>query len=215
MKSAACDGMRLVELLVAMAIASLVGSMILQMVIGFQARILAEVARNDLQDRAERLIRFMSSDIREAAFLLGPEPLVAGGTPLVLVHDSLSGEPLEELPLSILPVDAAGDVDLMTIVKTVSFMLPILLAQPGIVGEVRLVLNRRPNHSPGSTRELLPATEAICHLVLDKQRGCYTVQSATEPAPGRGCPRLHRGSRRASLNLPSGALCLQQTPAAG
>jgi prepilin-type N-terminal cleavage/methylation domain-containing protein len=111
MKSAACAGMSLVELLIAMAIASLVGSMILQMVIGFQSRILAEVARNDLLDRAERLIRFLSSDIGEAAFLLGPEPLVAGGAPLALVHDSLSGDPLEELPLSILPADSAGDDD--------------------------------------------------------------------------------------------------------
>jgi prepilin-type N-terminal cleavage/methylation domain-containing protein len=178
MKSAPCKGMSLVELLVAMAIASLVGSMILQMVIGFQSRILAEVGRNDLQDRAERLIRFLSSDIRAAAFLLGPEPLVAGGTPLALVHDSLSGDPLEELPMSILPVDAAGDNDQLTIVKTVSFSPPLLLAQPGFAGEARLVLNRRPNRSPGSSRELLPAPEAISHLVLDNQRVCYAVQSA-------------------------------------
>ncbi len=178
MKRAPCDGMSLVELLVAMAIASLVGSMILQMVIGFQSRILAEVGRNDLQDRAERLIRFLSSDIRAAAFLLGPEPLVAGGPPLALVHDSLPGDPLEELPLSILPVDAAGDNDQLTIVKTVSFSPPLLLTQPGLAGETRLVVNRRPNRSPGSSRELLPAPEAISHFVLDNQRGCYAVQSA-------------------------------------
>ena len=44
-------GTTLVELLVAMAIASITGFMILQVVLGFQSRILAEISRNDLQDR--------------------------------------------------------------------------------------------------------------------------------------------------------------------
>ena len=63
-KSLACSGVTLVELLIAMVIASLVGGMILQMVIGFQSRILTEISRNDLQDRAERLIRFMVSALK-------------------------------------------------------------------------------------------------------------------------------------------------------
>ncbi len=167
-------------MLVAMAIASLVGSMIMQMVIGFQSRVLAEIGRNDLQDRAERLIRFLSSEIREAAFLLGPEPWVAGNTPLALVHDSLPGDPLEELPFALIPVDAAGADDQLTIVKSISFKPPLVLAQPGLSGETRLVLNRRPNRSPGSTRELLPAPEAINHLALENHPACYTVQSADQ-----------------------------------
>jgi prepilin-type N-terminal cleavage/methylation domain-containing protein len=173
-----CAGLSLVELLVAMAIASLAGSMILQMVISFQSRILAELGRNKLQDRAERLIRFLSCDIREAAFLLGAEPRVADGAVLALVHDSLPGTPLEELPFAILPADVAGDDDLLTIVKTVSFSPRLALAQPGLAGETLLVLSRRPNRSPGSTRELLPAPEAISHLVLDNHRACYAVQHA-------------------------------------
>jgi hypothetical protein len=103
---------------------------------------------------------------------------VADGTPLALVHDSLPGDPLEELPWSILPMDAAGNNDQLTIVKTISFSPPLLLAQTGLAGETRLLLNRRPNRSPGSSRELLPAPEAISHLVLDNQRGSYAVQSA-------------------------------------
>ena len=71
MKSDRSAGMTLVELLVAMAIASITGTMVLQMVISFQSRILAEISRNDLQDRAERLIRFLASDIGDSAFLLG------------------------------------------------------------------------------------------------------------------------------------------------
>jgi prepilin-type N-terminal cleavage/methylation domain-containing protein len=173
-----CAGLSLVELLVAMAIASLAGSMILQMVISFQSRILAELGRNELQDRAERLIRFLSCDIREAAFLLGAEPRVADGSVLALVHDSLPGTHLEELPFAILPADVAGDDDLLTIVKTVSFSPRLALAQPGLAGETLLVLSRRPNRSPGSTRELLPAPEAISHMVLDNHRACYAVQHA-------------------------------------
>ena len=98
MKKQSCVGITLVELLVAMTVASLVGTMILQMVINFQSRILTEVSRNELQDRAERLIRFMANDIRDAAFLLGAQPQVAGVTSLALVHDSLAGDPLETLP---------------------------------------------------------------------------------------------------------------------
>lgn len=178
MKRDACTGMTLVELLVAMAIAGLVGSMILQLVISFQSRVLTEISRNDLQDRAERLIRFLASDIRDAAFLLGPVPQVAGGTPLALVHDSLSGDPLEALPFSILADDYTDEDDRLTIVKAVSFAPPLRLAQPGVSGETGLVLTRRPNRSPGSSRELQPAPEAINHLVLANHRVCYAVHLA-------------------------------------
>ena len=178
MKRDVCTGMTLVELLVAMAIAGLVGSMILQLVISFQSRVLTEISRNDLQDRAERLIRFLASDIRDAAFLLGPVPQVAGGTPLSLVHDSLSGDPLEVLPFSILADDYTDEDDRLTIVKAVSFAPPLRLAQPGVSGETGLVLTRRPNRSPGSSRELQPAPEAINHLVLANHRVCYAVHLA-------------------------------------
>jgi prepilin-type N-terminal cleavage/methylation domain-containing protein len=178
MRKTTCAGLTLVELLVAMTIASLVGSMVLQMVIGFQSRILTEVSRNDLQDRAERLIRFLANDIREAAFLLGPVPRVAGGGSLSLVHDSLAGDPLEVLPFSIVAEDDAAGDDLLTVVKAVSFSPPICLSQPGLVGEDDLVLSRFPNRSPGSTRELQPGPEAINHLVLANHRTCYSVRLA-------------------------------------
>ena len=176
MRKVACAGMTLVELLVAMTIAAIIGTMILQMVIDYQSRILAEISRNDLQDRAERLIRFLASDIRETAFLLGPIPQVADGTSLRLVHDSLAGDPLETLPYSLLPADNPGEDDRLTIVKAVSFVPPLRLVQPGPAGETALVLNRRPNRSPGSTRELLPAPEAINHLVFANHRLGYAVQ---------------------------------------
>ena len=178
MRRAACAGVTLVELLVAMAIASIVGTMILQMVIGYQSRILTEVSRNDMQDRAERLIRFLANDIRDAAFLLGAVPQLADGAPLTLIHDSLAGDPAEVLPSSILAVDSSTADDRLTIVKAVSFSPPLRLVQPGLVGEDFLVLNRRPNRSPGSSRELLPAPEAISHLVLANHRICYAVHAA-------------------------------------
>lgn len=178
MKRAACCGMTLVELLIAMAIATLLGSLLLQLVITFQARILNEVSRNDLQDRAERLIRFISSDIRDAAFLLGAQPQVADGAPLALVHDSLSGDPLEALPYALIPTDDGAADDSLTIVKAVSFSPPLLLAEPRNAGDDWLLLNRRPNRSPGSTRELLPAPEAINSLVLANHHVCYAVTLA-------------------------------------
>lgn len=180
MKKATCDGITLVELLVAMTIASIVGAMILQLVIEFQSRILTEISRNDLQDRAERLIRFMANDIRDAAFLLGPVPQVTGGASLSLVHDSLSGDPLESLPFSILADDLHEDDDRLTIIKAISFAPPLRLVQPGLIGETELFLNRRPNRSPGSSREILPAPEAINHLVFANHPMCYAVQLADQ-----------------------------------
>jgi len=168
------SGITLVELLVAMTIASLVGAMILQMVFGFQSRVMAEIGRNDLQDRAERLIRFLANDIREAAFLVGPVPRQANGDPLTLVHDSLAGNPLETLPSAIIAGDLADD-DVLTIVKAVSFSPRLLLQQSALAGDDTLLLNRRPNRSPGSSRELLPAPEAINQLVLDNHDSCYPV----------------------------------------
>lgn len=193
MKRVACAGVTLVELLLAMAVAALVGSLVMQTVISFQARILAEISRNDLHDRAERLMRFMASDIRTAAFLLGAEPRLADGTPLALVHDSLPGDPLESLPFSLNASDAASGDDRLTLVKAVSFAPPLALAETALAGDTALVLNRRPNRSPGSSRELQPAPEAINHLVIDNQRRCYAVRAAAailqlesplvEPAP--------------------------------
>jgi hypothetical protein len=170
--------MTLVELLVAMAIASIAGIMILQVILNFQSRIFAEIRRNDLHDRAERLIRFMASDIRDAAFLLGPVPQTAEGAPLILTHDSLAGDPVETLPFSLVAEDLADGDDRLTLVKAVSFAPPLRLAQTAQVGETSVVLNRRPNRSPGSTRELQPAPEAINHLVFASQHTCYPLRQA-------------------------------------
>jgi prepilin-type N-terminal cleavage/methylation domain-containing protein len=175
---ASCHGMTLVELLVAMTIASIAGIMILQLILNFQSRILAEISRNDLQDRAERLIRFVASDIRDAAFLLGPVPQTAEGVPLILTHDSLAGDPIETLPFSLVAEDLADGDDRLTLVKAVSFIPPLRLAQTAQVGGTSVVLNRRPNRSPGSTRELQPAPEAINHLVFASQHTCYPLRQA-------------------------------------
>jgi len=177
-RAASCSGMTLIELLVAMTIASIAGIMILQVILHFQSRILAEISRNDLQDRAERLIRFMASDIRDAAFLLGPVPQTAEGAPLILTHDSLAGDPIETLPFSLVTEDVADGDDRLTLVKAVSFAPPLRLAQTAQAGETSVVLNRRPNRSPGSTRELQPAPEAINHLVFASQHTCYPLQQA-------------------------------------
>lgn len=171
-------GMTLVELLVAMTVASIAGLMILQFLLGFQSRILAEICRNDLQDRADRLIRFIASDIRDSAFLLGPIPRTAGGMPLQLTHDSLAGDPVEVLPFSLLAADLPDGDDRLTIVKAVSFEPPLRLAQTALAGDTSIVLNRRPNRSPGSTRELRPAPEAINHLVFASHHTCYPLQQA-------------------------------------
>jgi len=96
---------------------------------------------------------------------------------LRLVHDSLPGDPLQALPFSILANDGSAEDDTLTIVKAVSFVPPLRLVQPGLAGESELVLNRRPNRSPGSSRELLAAPEAINHLVLDNAQLCYAVAS--------------------------------------
>jgi hypothetical protein len=152
--------------------------MILQVHLGFQSRILAEISRSDLQDRAERLVRFMAGDIRDAAFLLGSTPRTAAGTPLRLTHDSLAGDPVETLPFALLAEDLADADDRLTIIKAVSFAPPLRLAQTAQAGDSSVVLNRRPNRSPGSTRELQPAPEAINHLVFASHRRCYPLQQA-------------------------------------
>lgn len=173
-------GMTLVELVMAMTIATLIGAMMLEMFVAYQERILAEISRNELQDRAERLLRFVAGDIAEAAFLVGAEPRTAEGV-LELVHDSLAGDPLEPLASALLPLDAVHGDDRLTIVKAVSFDPPLLLAADTPAGDTVLALNRRPNRSPGSSRELQPAPEAISHLVLASHNRCYAVQSSDLP----------------------------------
>lgn len=180
MKSDRSAGMTLVELLVAMAIASITGTMVLQMVISFQSRILAEISRNDLQDRAERLIRFLASDIGDSAFLLGAKPQLVDGSSLQLVHDSLPGDPVDTLPYAIIPEDVTNGNDRLTIVKAESFSPKLRLLDTALSGENALVLNRTPNSSPGSTREIRPAPEAISHLLVANHRDLYAVQQVDQ-----------------------------------
>jgi len=194
MSGHSCRGHSLVELLVAMGLAALVGTIVLPAVFSLQARSLAEVSRADLQERAGRLLRFLGDDLRTAAFLVGAAPRRPGGAAPVVVHDSLPGDPPETLAQALLPEDGGADGDdALTIVKAESFFPALQLAAAAGNGAVVLRLDRRPNQSPGSTREILPAPEAISHVVLANQRGCYPVggvnqtmqllDGLAEPAP--------------------------------
>jgi hypothetical protein len=137
---------------------------------------LAEVSRCDLQARAGRLLRFLSHDLSDTAFLVGATPVRSGGEPPVIVHDSLAGDPSVRLTHALLPEDGGADRDdMLTIVKAESFFPPLHLIQEAASGATLLHLDRRPNQSPGSSREILPAPEAISHIVLANQRTCYPV----------------------------------------
>ena len=169
-------GHSLIELLVAMALAALVGTIVLPAVFTLQARGLAEVSRADLQARAERLLRFIADDLREAAFVAGATPRRVDGTAPVLVHDSLAGDPAETLSHALLAEDGGttGD-DTLILVRGESFFPPIHLEQPAVTGSATLRLDRAPNLAPGSTREIRPAPEAISHVLLANHRTCYPV----------------------------------------
>jgi prepilin-type N-terminal cleavage/methylation domain-containing protein len=171
-----CRGYTLVELLVVMGLAALVGALVLPTFLALQSRSLAEVSRTDLQERGARLLRFLSNDLRTAAFQVGATPRRSTGTPPVLVHDSAPGNPAEELTQALFPEDGgtAGD-DALTMVRAESFFPPLQLSQPAGAGDTALRLNRRPNQSPGSSREIAPAPEAISHVVLANHRVCYPV----------------------------------------
>lgn len=170
------QGHSLVELLVAMGLATLVGVIVLPAVFGLQARSLAETSRTELQERAGRLLRFLGDDLRAAAFLIGAEPRRETGAPPVVVHDSLPGNPAITLAWALLPEDGGetGD-DALTVVRAESFFPPLSLSVAAAAGDTTLHLDRRPNTSPGSSREILPAPEAISHVVLANHRNCYPV----------------------------------------
>jgi type II secretory pathway pseudopilin PulG len=178
MSRRSCRGHTLVELLVAMGLATLVGIIVLPAVFSLQARGLAEVSRNDLQARAERLLRFLGDDLRSAAFLVGPLPRRADGSSPVVVHDSLPGNPAETLAHALSPEDGGADHDdALTIIKAESFFPPIELSLTAGSGAMTMQIDRSPNQSPGSSREILPAPEAISHVVLANHRTCYPVGS--------------------------------------
>jgi hypothetical protein len=173
-----CRGHSLAELLVAMGLAALVGTIVLPAVFSLQARSLAEASRADLQERAGRLLRFLGDDLRNASFLVGATPRRATGAPPLLVHDSLPGDPPEALTQALLAVDGgAGGDDALTIVRAESLFPPLQLSAAASRGAFALLLNRRPNQAPGSSREIRPAPEAISHVVLANQRSCYPVGS--------------------------------------
>lgn len=174
-----CLGHSLVELLVAMGVAALVGTIVLPAVFSLQSRGLAEVSRADLQGRADRLLRFLGDDLRTAAFQVGATPRRTNGAPPVVVHDSSPGSPVETLTQALLPEDGGmGSDDALTLVKAETFFPPLQLALPASPGAVSLILDRRPNQPPGSSREIRPAPEAISHVVLANHRASYPVGSA-------------------------------------
>ena len=181
MKDHTCRGHTLAELLVAMGLAALVGTIILPAVFTLQARGLAEVSRNDLHARALRLLRFLCHDLRDAAFLVGASPTRSSGGAPVLVHDSLAGNPSVTLANALLIEDGGVDHnDILTLVKAEPFFPPMYLAQVAVSGATSLRLNRRPNQPPGSSREILPSPEAISHVVLANQRCCYPVSAVAQ-----------------------------------
>lgn len=169
-------GHTLVELLVVMGLVAVVGAMALPAFLAMQSRSLAEIGRTDLRERGGRLLRFLGNDLRAAAFQAGATPQRSTGAAPVLVHDSVAGNPAEELTRALLPEDGgpAGD-DALTVVRAESFFPPLRLSQRADQGAFALRLNRRPNQSPGSSREIAPAPEAISHVVLANHRRCYPV----------------------------------------
>ncbi len=179
MRTCLCRGHTLAELLVAMGLAALIGTIVLPAVFVLQARGLAEVSRNDLQTRAGRLLRFLGHALRSTAFLIGAAPVHSGGTPPVIVQDSLAGDPVVTLAWSLLSEDGGeAHDDLLTIVTAKSFFPPLRLAAAAPSGATSLRLDRSPNQPPGSSREIRPAPEATSHVVLANQRNCYPVGTA-------------------------------------
>lgn len=176
MRRRRCRGHSLVELLVAMALAGVVAAIVLPAVFIFQGRGLAEVSRGELRQRAERLLRFLGAELRETGFLVGGAPVRPGGAPPVLIHDSLPGNPEETLHFAVHAEDggSSGD-DVLTIVKAEAFFPPLRLQQGAAAGATVLQLDRTPNQTPGSSREIRPAPEAISHIVLAGARFCYPV----------------------------------------
>jgi hypothetical protein len=169
-------GHSLVELVISMAVAAIIGSLLLAAMLSFQAKTLEEISRDELYKRAERLLRFAVDDLQDTALMIGAVPRTADNNPLVLVHDSLAGDPAEILPGSLLPEYGTSDGhDAVTVLKAVSFSPRLQLNQSESPGATSLSLNRCPNQAPGSSRELLPAPEAINHLVLAGQNVCYRI----------------------------------------
>ncbi|PLX80966.1 MAG: hypothetical protein C0614_07045 [Desulfuromonas sp.] len=181
MKWGGCRGVTLVELLTTLVIAGLTGVMILPVCLAFQGNGLAEMGRNDLHDRAERLLRFLTNDIREAAFQCGPQPRQADGNALTLVHDSLAGDPLETLPFALSPENGGStEHDALTMVKAISFIPPLTTWLAADCDTTELTLSRAPNQQPASSREIKPAPEAISHLTLANHSLCYPVVTSDQ-----------------------------------
>lgn len=181
MKSADSAGFSLIELVISMAVATILGSLLLSGMLSFQSATLAEIDRDDLHKRADRLLRYAVDDLRDTALLIGASPRTAAGAAPVLVRDSLPGDPQQTLADALSPEDGgpAGE-DAVTTLKAVSFSPPIRLLSPQSPGADTLTLNRRPNRAPGSSREILPAPEALDHVVLGNHKVCYRVVAADQ-----------------------------------
>ncbi|GEM_PF-1764206 len=172
------QGYTLVELLVAMGLAGVVAAIVLPAILLFQGRGLAEISRFELRQRAERLLRFLADDVRETAFQVGPAPMRPSGAAPLLCHDSLPGNPAATLLSAVLAEDGGAVADdVLTIVKGEPFFPPLRLLHEAATGATLLRLDRTPNQSPGSSREIRPAPEAISHVVLAGERYCYPVAS--------------------------------------
>ena len=181
MSAAQRAGFSLVELLISMAISAIIGSILFPALLSFQSAGFAEMDRDDLHKRAERLLRYLANDVRDTALYLGAKRRSATGDAPALTHDSLSGDPLEVLTTALRPESDGGTGhDALTLVKAVSFVPRLALTEPALAGSSVLRLDRRPNQPPGSSREILPSPEAINHIVLTNHKCCYPVAVANQ-----------------------------------
>ncbi|WP_020674717.1 PilW family protein [Geopsychrobacter electrodiphilus] len=136
-------GFNLVELLVVMALMSIISLITYPFFINFQFQSLSQINKSDLNDRANRLLNYLAEEVQETGFMVTSVPHNGDGTTFQIKH----GASLETFSQSIRVEDVAGGNDRLDILKAVSFFPPLVVTEVDAGPPHKVKINRPPDYN--------------------------------------------------------------------
>ncbi|MCF6179801.1 MAG: PilW family protein [Geopsychrobacter sp.] len=173
-------GFSLVELLVVMALMSIISLIIYPFFTTFQFQSLSQINKSDLNDRANRLLDYLAEEVQGAGFLVTLVPRNGDDTAFQIKHAAN----LVTFNQSILVGNLIGGDDRLDILKAVSFFPPLVVTavDPGPPQKVKI--NRPPDYAT-EINDAAGVNVSLTrnHVVFENHKKIYRVKDVAADSP--------------------------------
>ncbi len=172
-------GFTLVELLVSVAIMSIISLILYPFFTTFQFQSLSEINKSDLGDRANRLLDYLAEEVRETGFLVTSIPRYGDDTTLKIKHFS----DVLTFSSSIVTGDVAGGNDSLDVIKAVSFFPRISITEVIAGSPQKVKINRPPDY--GTEINNAGSNQALArnNVIFENHKKIYRVNGIAADSP--------------------------------